>query len=83
MAYALTDCLLVLQTRMQAAGRSAGAPVTAMSVARNVVASDGVTGLWKGATPGLVSFLCLCDILTYVERAPLLRSARHTSGSIQ
>ena len=41
---------------MQAAGRSAGAPVTALSVTRNVMASDGVVGLWKGATPGLVSF---------------------------
>lgn len=44
--------VLLLQVRLQAPG----SPYTSSSAAISaVVAADGIAGLWKGATPGVVS----------------------------
>jgi hypothetical protein len=42
---------LRLQTRLQAKGAQQS---TALGVLRHVVATQGVTGLWRGAVPGMV-----------------------------
>ena len=60
-------------SRLQAAGQTPGAATSSSGVIRAVVQADGVTGLWKGALPGLVSvcvYVCMCVcvcVCVYVE----------------
>ncbi|KAI8477204.1 MAG: mitochondrial carrier domain-containing protein [Monoraphidium minutum] len=56
----------LLKVRLQAAG---SVYTSALAAARDVVAADGVAGLWKGATPGLVraSVLTASQCATYDE----------------
>ena len=73
LAAAVTSPIELIKTRLQAAGSAAGraaaAPSTSMGVIRAVVSADGVTGLWKGAMPGLFrsAILTACQCATYDE----------------
>lgn len=69
LAAAVTSPIELIKTRLQAAGRTPGAPTTSMGVIRTVVAADGVVGLWKGAMPGLIrsAILTAAQCATYDE----------------
>lgn len=51
-AAAISSPTELVKVRLQAAGGGGG---SAWAAARAVIAADGVAGLWRGATPGLVS----------------------------
>ncbi|KAG2482543.1 hypothetical protein HYH03_018534 [Edaphochlamys debaryana] len=69
LAAAVTSPIELIKTRLQAAGRDPAVPKTSMGVIRQVVAADGVAGLWKGAMPGLIrsAILTAAQCATYDE----------------
>lgn len=69
LAAAVTSPIELIKTRLQAAGSTPGAPTTSRGVIKAVVEKDGVTGLWKGAMPGLIraGMLTAAQCATYDE----------------
>eukprot|EP00798_Chlamydomonas_sp_ICE-L_P024962 gene24962-10620_t len=70
LAAAVTSPIELIKTRLQATGNTkSGGATTSMGVIRSVMAKDGVTGLWKGAMPGLVrsAILTAAQCATYDE----------------
>ncbi|KAF5843188.1 mitochondrial carrier domain-containing protein [Dunaliella salina] len=69
LAAAVTSPIELVKTRLQAAGQTPGAATSSTGVIRAVVKADGVTGLWKGAMPGLFrsAILTAAQCATYDE----------------
>jgi len=69
LAAAVTSPIELIKTRLQAAGQTPGAATSSTGVIQAVVKADGVTGLWKGAMPGLFrsAILTAAQCATYDE----------------
>jgi len=59
----------LVKTRMQAAANSNNRSMSPMQVARSIVQSEGIAGLWKGTTPSMIraALLTAAQCATYDE----------------